>query len=71
MKFNPCTGDCTSNEDRCGGCGRSREEITETQLITKQLVEHLIKYKYDDPESFLDNVSKKAIKRSKKAQESN
>lgn len=68
MKFSPCTGDCTNDKKRCGGCGRSRDEITETQLITKQLVEHLVKYAYDDPENFLDNVTKKAIKRSKNAQ---
>ena len=68
MKFSPCTGDCTSNKKRCGGCGRSRDEITETQLITKLLVEHLVKYNYDDQEKFLDNISKKAIKRSKDAQ---
>lgn len=67
MKFSPCTGDCTSNKKRCGGCGRSRDEITETQMITKQLVEHLVKYNYDDPENFLDNVNKKALKRAKDA----
>ena len=67
MKFSPCTGDCTSNKKRCGGCGRSRDEITETQMITKKLVEHLVKYNYDDPENFLDNVNKKALKRAKDA----
>ena len=65
MKFSPCTSQCTSGETHCGGCGRSRIEISETQIITKQLVQHLVKYGYDDPENFLDNIKAKAIKRSK------
>ena len=65
MKFSPCTSDCTSEGTHCGGCGRSRAEITETQAITKQLVAHLVKYNYDDPENFLDNIKAKALKRSK------
>ncbi|TEW52642.1 DUF1289 domain-containing protein [Psychromonas algicola] len=65
MKFSPCTSDCTSEGTHCGGCGRSRVEITETQAITKQLVAHLVKYNYDDPENFLDNIKAKALKRSK------
>ncbi|MEG3756067.1 DUF1289 domain-containing protein [Psychromonas arctica] len=68
MKFSPCTGDCTSDKKQCGGCGRSRDEITETQIITKLLVEHLVKYNYDDPEIFLENITTKATKRSKNAQ---
>lgn len=71
MKFSPCTGDCTSDEDRCHGCGRSRIEIQETQVITKLLVAHLVKYDYDDPENFLENIKNKAIKRSKKIKEEN
>lgn len=66
MKFSPCTADCTSEGTHCGGCGRSRVEITETQAITKQLVAHLVKYRYDDPENFLDNIKAKALKRSQK-----
>ena len=66
MKFSPCTSNCTSEGTHCGGCGRSRVEITETQAITKQLVAHLVKYNYDDPEKFLDNIKAKAIKRSQK-----
>ena len=66
MKFSPCTAECTSEGSHCGGCGRSRVEISETQVITKQLVAHLVKYHYDDPENFLDNIKAKALKRSQK-----
>ena len=65
MNFSPCTSECTSEGSHCGGCGRSRVEISETQAITKQLVAHLVKYNYDDPENFLDNIRAKALKRSK------
>tara|TARA_R110001583_G_scaffold6499_2_gene32815 strand:- start:975 stop:1196 length:222 start_codon:yes stop_codon:yes gene_type:complete len=71
MKFSPCTDNCTNDEDLCHGCGRSRLEIQETQAITKQLVAHLVKYDYDDPENFLENIRNKAIKRSKKIKEEN
>jgi len=64
MKFSPCTSQCTSDSNRCGGCNRTRLEIQETQAITKQLVQHLVKYGYDDPENFLDNIKMKALKRS-------
>lgn len=71
MKFSPCTGKCTSDDSHCQGCGRSHLEIRETQVITKQLVQHLVKYNYDDPESLLDSLKIKALKRSKLIQEEN
>ncbi|MEJ6079806.1 DUF1289 domain-containing protein [Vibrio sp. 1-Bac 57] len=71
MKFSPCTSDCTTDEDKCYGCGRSRDEIRETQALTKLLVEHLVKYDYDDPENFLENIKNKVIKRSTKIKEEN
>jgi len=71
MKFSPCTGDCTSEGSHCGGCGRSRVEISDTQAITKKLVAHLVAYHYDDPEHFLENIKAKALKRSKKLIEEN
>ncbi|MDA7746901.1 DUF1289 domain-containing protein [Psychromonas sp.] len=64
MKFSPCTSQCTNDGSHCEGCGRSHVEIAETQHITKQLVEHLVKYDYDDPENFLEMIKAKAIKRS-------
>jgi len=71
MKFSPCTGDCTNDQDFCRGCGRTRVEIQETQIITKQLVAHLVKYDYDDPENFMDMLKTKALKRSKLIKEEN
>ncbi|TEW53978.1 DUF1289 domain-containing protein [Psychromonas sp. RZ22] len=71
MKFSPCTSQCTSEGIHCEGCGRSHLEIQETQAITKLLVAHLVKYDYDDPEKFLENINNKAIKRSKKIKEEN
>jgi len=71
MKFSPCTGLCTSDGSHCQGCGRSHIEIRETQMITKQLVHHLVKYNYDDPESFLDVIKNKALKRSTLIKEEN
>ena len=71
MKFSPCTGLCTSDDDHCQGCGRSHVEIRETQMLTKQLIQHLVKYNYDDPENFLDIIKNKALKRSKLIKEEN
>lgn len=71
MKFSPCTNHCTNDGTHCQGCGRSHLEITETQAITKQLVEHLVKYDYDDPENFLENISNKALKRAALIKEEN
>ena len=64
MKFSPCTSQCTSDGSHCQGCGRSHLEIRETQIVTKQLVAHLVKYDYDDPENLLESLKTKAIKRS-------
>ncbi len=71
MKFSPCTSQCTSDGTHCQGCGRSHLEIRETQMITKQLVQHLVKYDYDDPENFLDNIKNKALKRAAIIKEEN
>lgn len=71
MKFSPCTSLCTNDGTHCLGCGRSHLEISETQAITKQLVEHLVKYDYDDPENFLENITLKALKRAALMKEEN
>ncbi len=71
MKFSPCTGQCTSDGTHCQGCGRSHIEIRETQMVTKQLVQHLVKYDYDDPEIFLETIKNKAIKRAAIMKEEN
>jgi predicted Fe-S protein YdhL (DUF1289 family) len=72
MKFSSCTSQCTNEGTHCDGCGRSHLEIRETQAITKDLVQHLVKYDYDDPENFLDSIKAKVLKRAKAAiEESN
>ncbi len=71
MQFSPCTSQCTSDGTHCQGCGRSHIEIRETQMLTKQLVQHLVKYDYDNPTEFLDNLKNKAIKRSTIMKENN
>jgi predicted Fe-S protein YdhL (DUF1289 family) len=72
MRFSPCTSQCTNEGTHCEGCGRSHLEIRETQAITKDLVQHLVKYDYDDPENFLDSIKAKVLKRAKAAiEESN
>lgn len=65
MKFSPCISQCTKDASHCQGCGRSHIEIRETQALTKQLVEHVVKYNYDDPEAFLSSINDKVLKRSK------
>ncbi|MFT6925337.1 MAG: hypothetical protein ACJAZP_000917 [Psychromonas sp.] len=69
MKFSPCTDNCTKDGTHCQGCGRSHQEIQSMSAIGVQLLNHLIEYDYDDPEVFLDIVSKKALLRLQKHQQ--
>lgn len=69
MKFSPCTSECTHEGTHCEGCGRSHTEIKETKMLGQQLVEHLVKYNYDDPENFLDVMRTKVLKRTAAALE--
>ena len=61
MKFSPCTNQCTQSGTHCQGCGRTHTEINETKALTQAMTEHLLKYRYDDPETFTEMVTKKAI----------
>ena len=63
MKFSPCISECTSGGTLCQGCGRTHIEIKETQALVAKIVGHMVDYNYDNPEQFLDLVSKKVIKR--------
>ena len=61
MKFSPCTSQCTCNTTHCDGCGRSIEEINESKALVENIVEHLKKYNYDDPENFLKMLTNKSL----------
>ena len=63
MKFSPCTDKCTSGGNFCKGCGRSHTEIKESKALVGEVVGHLVKYGYDDPENFLKMLNKKSLKR--------
>ena len=63
MKFSPCTDQCTKDDSVCQGCGRSHAEIKESKALVKKVVAHLVKYGYDDPESFLKMLNKKSLER--------
>jgi len=69
MKFSPCTNNCTKDGTHCQGCGRSHQEIQSMSAIGVQLLNHLLEYDYDDPEVFLETVSKKALLRLQKQRE--
>ena len=64
MKFSPCVpNQCTEEGTHCEGCGRSHDEIAETKVLIGNLVNFAQKLDYDNPEEFLDFVSKKTIKK--------
>ncbi|MCW8994624.1 MAG: DUF1289 domain-containing protein [Psychromonas sp.] len=68
MKFSPCTDQCTSDGSFCQGCGRSHKEIRESKALVKKVVAHLVEYGYDDPENFLQMLSKKSLAKYTKIQ---
>jgi hypothetical protein len=58
MKFNPCTGECTEKGTHCVSCNRSHKEIAETNNIVKELLSFTQKMEYENPDDFLNFVSK-------------
>jgi hypothetical protein len=68
MKFSPCTDQCTSDGTHCQGCGRSHNEIKETNALIHKVVAHMIDYGYDNPENFLTTLNKKALNHLNKIQ---
>jgi predicted Fe-S protein YdhL (DUF1289 family) len=63
MKFNPCVDLCTYDGERCEGCGRSREEITQTKAIVKSIVEFVQAQGYDNRDEFIAAIAKSATKK--------
>ena len=65
MKFSPCKGSafCTETGNHCEGCGRSHEEIAETKVIVKGLVDFVQKQDYENPEDFAQFISGALLKK--------
>lgn len=61
MKFSPCTSLCTTDGSHCSGCGRSHDEITESKALVAQIVQHLSKFNYDDPDAFFKMLQAKSL----------
>jgi hypothetical protein len=61
MKFSPCTDQCTSDGTHCQGCGRSHTEIRDSKMLVQKVVAHLVEYGYEDPENFLQMLTKKSL----------
>jgi len=58
MLFKPCIGECTEEGTHCVSCGRSHKEIAETNNIVKDLLSIAQKMEYENPEEFLNFVSR-------------
>jgi hypothetical protein len=64
MKFNPCVpGQCTEEGTHCQGCGRSHEDIAETKVLIKGLVNFAEKKEYENIEEFASFVGKTVLKK--------
>jgi len=63
MKYNPCIDACTSDGTHCAGCGRSHAEIAETKLLVKSAVEFIRRQEYENPETFVEVISKSILKK--------
>jgi predicted Fe-S protein YdhL (DUF1289 family) len=63
MKFTPCAGLCNSAGTHCEGCGRSHDEIRQTLALTTQVAEFMVQWDYENPDDFLDTLTKKASKK--------
>ncbi len=57
MKFNPCTGRCTSEGTNCEGCARTHEEIAEMKKLTASLVQLAKKMEYNNADDFANSVA--------------
>ena len=66
MKYRPCIDKCTTEGTHCEGCGRSHDEIAETKKLVKSVVEFIEKQGYDNPEVFVDRISKSILKKLQK-----
>jgi len=63
MKFNRCVDNCTSEGTHCQGCGRSFEEIRATKQLVKAVVDFIEDQDYENPEEFVNAISKSILKK--------
>jgi hypothetical protein len=61
MKFNPCTGQCTSEGTHCAGCGRTHAEIAETKRMVKALVSFAQEMEYENVEDFVNAIGRSVL----------
>ena len=62
MKFSPCiSGKCTYEGTHCEGCGRTHEEIAETQKMIKELVSYAQMKEYENIEDFASFIGKSVL----------
>jgi predicted Fe-S protein YdhL (DUF1289 family) len=63
MKYNPCADACTTDGTHCAGCGRSHAEIAEVKQLVKSAVELIRRRNYENPETFVEAISKSILKK--------
>ncbi len=56
MKFSPCTGKCTDQGTHCEGCGRTHEEVAETNQLVMQLVNYARDKDFENTEEFAKSM---------------
>ena len=56
MEFSPCIGKCTDQSTHCEGCGRSHEDVAETNQLIMQLVNYAREKGYENIEEFADSM---------------
>jgi predicted Fe-S protein YdhL (DUF1289 family) len=56
MKFSPCIGKCTDQGSHCDGCGRSHEDVAETDQLIMQLVNYAREKGIENTEEFANSM---------------
>lgn len=66
-RFNPCKdrNACTEDGMMCKGCGRTHVEIARTRALVADVVNFISTMHYENPEDFLDYLSRKVKKKTK------
>jgi predicted Fe-S protein YdhL (DUF1289 family) len=66
--FSPCKdrNACTEGGAICRGCGRTHEEIASFRAIVAQVAEFVSKIDLDNPEDFLNYLTRKVLKKTKR-----
>jgi hypothetical protein len=61
MIFSPCISKCTDEGTHCEGCGRSHEEVAETNQMVMQLVNYARDKGYENIEEFAHSMGKSIL----------